>query len=245
MDRNALVRALTTFLPKELAEDLADEFLEIRRDAATNTLGRAAPGRFVEALVQALQFLEAGTYDDPPKVDAYLRELESRTTLPDGLRICASRVARAMYALRSKRIVHKSPVDPNRYDLRFLYAGAQWLLAELIATGSGVDMEAAGRLVEQIQTPVGGLVEVLHGKRIVHAKASIPDEVLLLLLSHHPESVATSEIEGSLDRRAAGSVRNALSRLWRTKQIERVGGRYALTEPGLKEALRIASAHVE
>lgn len=105
-------------------------------------------------------------------------------------------------------------------------------------------MDEAGRLVEQIQTPVGGLVEVLHGKHLVHAKVPIPEEILLLLLSHHPAPLAKSEIEGSLDRRAAGSVSNALGRLWKTKLIQRVGGRYVLTEPGLRKALEVAAANV-
>jgi hypothetical protein len=245
MDRDALVLAFSSTLPAELAEDLVDEFIAIRTDVATNTLGRSAPGRFVETLVQVLQFLETGTYDASSSVDTYLKGLESRaSSLPDGLRICASRVGRAMYSLRSKRIVHKSPVDPNRYDLRFIYAGAQWVLAELVATTSGLTMDEAGRLVEQIQTPVGGLVEVLHGKHLVHANVPIPEEILLLLLSHHPDSLARSEIEASLDRRAAGSVSNALGRLWKTKLTQRVGGRYVLTEPGLRKALEVAVANV-
>jgi hypothetical protein len=150
-----------------------------------------------------------------------------------------------MYALRSKRIVHKSPVDPNRYDLRFLYAGSQWVMAELIATGGALGIEEAGRLVEQIQTPVGGLVEVLHGKHIVHAKLSIPQEILVLMLSHHSEPLTTTEIEGSLDRRSAGSVRVAMGRLWKEKLVDRVAGRYVLTEPGRRRALEIAAAHSE
>lgn len=126
MDRDGLVSALSARLPSELAEDLADEFIQIRRDVAGRVLGRGSPGKFVETMVQALQFLESGQYDSQPKVDAYLRGLESQqTTLDDGLRICASRIGRSMYALRSKRgIVHKGTIDPSYYDLRFLYAAA-------------------------------------------------------------------------------------------------------------------------
>src|SRR5437870_1575516 len=141
MDQAFLRTALETTLPPQLAADLVAEFLEIRRDVATGTLGRASPGKFVETIVQALQALEnGGRYDKQPQVDSYLRGIESRSsTLPDGLRICASRLARAMYALRSKRnIVHKTEIDPAVYDLRLLYAGAQWLLAELLALASGV-----------------------------------------------------------------------------------------------------------
>ena len=112
-------------LPQALADDLADHFVEIRRDVAPSTLGRASPGKFVESVVQSHQAFERnGSYDAQPNVDLYLRGLESRqSSLPDGLRICASKLARAMYALRSKRtIVHKADVDPSGYDLHLLYA---------------------------------------------------------------------------------------------------------------------------
>ena len=44
MDKEALVDALKTGIPDELAEDLAAEFIQIRQDVATGTLGRGAPG---------------------------------------------------------------------------------------------------------------------------------------------------------------------------------------------------------
>ena len=84
----------------------------------------------METVVQVLQALEqSGTYDDQPDVDAYLRGLESRSSnLPDGLRICASRLSRAMYALRSRRaIVHKGSLDPSWYDHTPIVGGAMGL----------------------------------------------------------------------------------------------------------------------
>ena len=243
MDRDALIAALSTALPEKLAAELVDDFLEIRSDVATNTLGRGGAGRFVESLVQVLQHLENGSYDSPPNVEQYLKGLESRSsTLGDGLRICASRIGRAMYSLRSKRsIVHKGHVDPNRYDLRFLYAGAQWAMAELIATVTGVTMDEAGRLIEQVQVPASGLVEVLHGKRVVHGVLRMREEILGLLLSYYPDPVHSREIVEALERRSAGSVRNALGEMWKEKLLHRVDGAgYVLTSRGLREAQQIA-----
>ena len=77
MDRNRLVSALGGALPTELAEDLVDAFLEIRRDVATGTLGRTSPGKFVESFVQILQQLSRGSYEPKPKVDECLRNAES------------------------------------------------------------------------------------------------------------------------------------------------------------------------
>lgn len=248
MDQAGLAAALGTALPRELADDLAEQFVAIRRDVATSTLGRGAPGKFVESVVQAMQALEnGGAYDSQPNVDGYLKGIESRQSpLPDGLRICASRLARAMYALRSKRnIVHKAEVDPSGYDLRLLYAGAQWVLAELLALAQGIGAEQAARLIAEVQLPAGELVEVLGDRRLVYGDMTVREEVLVLLMSHYPEPVSAASVKGSLDRRSPGSVTNALTKLWRDKLVHRrPDNQLVLTEPGLREAIRVAEGHV-
>lgn len=215
---------------------------------ATGTLGRGSPGKFVETVVQVLQALDnAGTYEKQPKVDSYLKGIESRTsTLPDGLRICASRLARAMYALRSKRnIVHKAEIDPAVYDLRLLYAGAQWVLTELLALASGVKGDDAARLVAEVQLPVGELVEAIDGRRIVHADMTVVDEALVLMMMSYPEPITTTELSKSMDRRNPGSVRATVSTLWKKKLVHRgEDKRIVLTERGLRTAVEAAQAHL-
>jgi len=249
MDRSALAVALSTVLPQAVATDLASQFVDMRHDVSTKTLGRAAPGKFVESVVQALQAFEnQGVYDSSPNVDAYLRGLESRSsTLPDGLRICAARLARAMYALRSKRnIVHRADIDPSFYDLQLLYAGAQWILAELLALAGDISGEEASRVVANVQLPAGQLVEALGDRRIVQAELSIRDEALVLLMTHYPDPVSTSEVVRDMDRRSAGSVGNALGRLWKDKLVHRPAkGQLVLTERGMRMAIETAQAHQE
>lgn len=248
MDSQALCAALTGSLPANLANDLVNEFIEIRRDVATGTLGRASPGKFVETAVQVLQALEsAGKYDIEPKVDSYLRGLESRSsTLPDGLRICAARLDRAMYSLRSKRnIVHKAEINPATYDLHLLYAGAQWVLAELLALATGVSGQEAARLVAEVQLPVGEIVEVIDGRKIVHAHVTVKQEALVLLMTLHPTPISTAELAKSMDRRGAGSVRAAVANLWKDKLVHRDANRkVVLTEAGLRAAISVAQQNV-
>jgi hypothetical protein len=150
-----------------------------------------------------------------------------------------------MYSLRSKRSIHKGTVDASRYDLRLLYAGAQWILAELLALTQGITMEEAGRLVEHVQTPVTGLVEVLHGRRLVHGTLTVRQEIVVLLFSHYPDAVTTGEITSALERRSAGSVRNELSRLWKAKLLQRSDTGYVLTQAGVREAGEIVRDHTE
>lgn len=238
MRTDALIDSLSKSVPRELATELVSAYMQIREDTASLTLGRSAPGKLVESLVQTLQYLVNGTYDAAPAVDAFLRNAENAAQgIDDGLRICATRIARAMYALRSKRnIVHKGEIDPNDYDLRFLHAAAQWILAELIRHIDGLSMDEAGRLIDEIEAPIGPLVEEIDGKRVVLKSATIRDELLVLFRSAYPERTSLNRMVSQLDRRKSGSVRNAIRELWKTKLIEGDSEAYVLTQKGLREA---------
>ena len=213
----------------------------MRQDVITGTLERATPGKFVETLVQALQHLESGAFDKKPKVDEFLRDVESRTGLDDGLRLCASRVGRAMYTLRNKRnVAHKGEVDPNTTDLRFLHHSAQWIIAEFVRTLGGLSVEEAGQLVDEVQAPAGGLVEDFGDRKLVLADMKAREEVLVLLHSYHPARVASKTIVESMNRFHKNTVRTALGVLWETKLIDGSWeDGYKLTASGFSEAIEV------
>jgi hypothetical protein len=240
VDEARLAVALSAYLPKELASELVTDFVKLRRDYATSTLERVSAGKFVEAFVQCLQFLATGAYDPKPDVDAYLsKKAESQVNVPEGLRLCGSRLARAMYTLRNKRnIAHKNPVDPNRFDLAVTHQAAAWIMAELLRNATAISMDEAGRLIELIQAPVGTLVEEIDGVRLVHADTSVKGEILILLHSHFPDPVAVEAILKSMKARSSGSVKNRLGELRSAKFIHgdgKVG--YRLTTAGYSAAL--------
>lgn len=243
LKRDDLVRVLSQRLAGTLAQDLVDDFLLLRQDVVTGTLGRANPGKLVETLVQALQALESsGKYDKKPDVDAYLRGLESRSSpLGDGLRICASRVGRAMCSLRSKRgVAHKGELDPNTIDLRFLHHAAQWVIAELVRTVDGIPMEEAGTLVGMVQAPVGGLVEDFGDRKLVLEDMTAREEALVLLHSYYPEKVLLKNVIGSMDRLHERTVRSALRALWKEKLVEGSSkDGFQLTGRGFDEAIEV------
>ena len=236
-----LVRGLAARLPLNLARDLVTDFVQLRQDVVAGTLGRAAAGKLVETFVQVLQHLDSGKYDKKPNVDAYLKNIESvPSTLEDGLRICGSRIARGMYALRNKRnIAHKGEIDPNAYDQRYLLHGAQWIVAELLRTSTGLTMASAGKLVDQVQAPAGAIVQDFGTHKLVIADLTTPDEVLVRLMSDHPKAVSREQIYASLDRRKPDTVRKALETLWATKQAERLKDSYRLTNRGVESATAI------
>lgn len=215
MDENRLVQSLTGLTGKLLATDLVSEFVKIRRDYATKTLERVAPGKFVETFLQCLQYIATGNYEDNPNVNNYLTtKVEQEVSLSDGLRICGSRIARSMYTLRNKRnIAHKGEVDPNTYDLAFLNQGAAWIMAEMIRNSSSITMEEAGDLVELIQTPIGTLVEEIEGTRLVHVKASVRVKVLVLLHNCYPNRLLIVDIQNAMSSRSTKSLSSRLSEL--------------------------------
>ena len=212
MDKTRLSHALSSLVSPELSNKLVEYFIQIRLDYATRTLGRAAPGKFVESLVQCLQFMSSGTYENKPDVDRYLSQrVESEAGLSEGLRVCAARIARSVYTLRNKRnIAHDNEVDPNTYDLAYVYHASAWIMAELLRNASGLSMQEAGALVALVQAPVSTLVEEIGGTRVVLADVSVRTELLLLLHSHYPDVVPVKDILKSLSRRGATTVRNRL-----------------------------------
>lgn len=247
MDREALEQALSQQLPAQLVRDLVSSFIEMRHDVASKTLGRTAPGKFVETLVQILEYLETGTFTQKPRVDRYLKGLENRSSiLNDDLRLCVSRVARAMYTLRNKRnIAHKGDVDPNQYDLMFLFNAGQWILAELLRQTSNLTMEEAGRIVATLYLPVGDLVEDFGTKRLVlgtKRRLTTKEEIMILLHSVYPEERSKEWIIASIDRRNEQTVKRGLRELWQAKLVETLADdMYKLTKQGVVEARALVS----
>lgn len=234
MDEARLAAALAGVLGPTLAAELAGDLVKIRRDCTTRTLERAAPGKFVETFVQCLQHIDMGTYDAKPRVDDYLGKEVENTSLPEGLRICAARVARSMYTLRNKRnIAHKNEVDSNTHDLAFAHQGAAWIASELLRHATGASMQEAGALIELVQAPVGTLIEEIGDTRLVHADVPVRAELLILLHSHYPDTVGVDSVLRSLSRRSAGTVRNRLRDLHSEKLVHGdAKSGYRLTQSG-------------
>ncbi|MEK7307033.1 MAG: hypothetical protein AAB014_05290 [Nitrospirota bacterium] len=229
-------------LPVPLCKDLIETFTTIKSDLTTGTLERAAPGKFVETAVQVLQYLDSGKYDSKPAIDDYLKNIESRATkLPDDLKITAARIARSMYTLRNKRsILHKGAIDPNIYDLRYLYSCSQWILSETVRHALKTDVKTAADLVAFIQIPISDVIEDFGDRRLVLADLIAGDELLLVLRHYYPNWVPVAQIHKDMSRRARPTVSNALKTQRKAKLIEGDTKRgYKLTALGFKQSTEI------
>ena len=239
MDERRLSRAIESLVGRGLARDIVADFFKLRLDVASGTLERASAGKFVESFVQCLQEMSSGHHSGSPNVDDYLKNrVEHDTTLPDGLRLCGSRVARSIYTMRNKRnIAHKGEIDPNRIDLEFTYHGATWIMAELVRCATGVTMEEAGGLIGLISAPVGTLVEEIDGVRMVHAKVSTRVEILLLLHSQYPNPVTSAQLVEWVGKKAT-TTRSRLSELRKDRLIAGNGNKgFKLTSTGYRRAV--------
>jgi hypothetical protein len=240
LESGKLISALSGIVGPELAVDLVSDFLKIRSDAATRTLERASSGKFVETVVQCLQFVAGGSFDAKPDVDGYLnKKVENETRLPEDLRICAARIARSMYTLRNKRnVAHKGTVDPNTIDLSYSHASSSWIISEFLRQATGLSAQEAGDLVALVQAPVGTLVEEIGGTRVVLADVSARVELLLLMHSHYPEPLTLPDALKSMSRRSPSSVRTRLGELHKAKLAQgdtKIG--YRLTQSGYAAAV--------
>jgi len=242
MKKDELIKIFSAKINIKLATDLVSEFLELKADCTTQTLGRAPIGKFVETVVQCLQYLESRKYDVKPNVDDFLKNLENRaSSLDDGLKICCSRIARAIYTLRNKRnILHKGDVDPNLYDLILAFNCAQWIMTELVRQTAGLSMAEAGKTVGFLQLPIGPQVEEIDGRKIIYGNVTVEEEVLIYLHSHYPVAMPLPEIKKSLDRRANSSISNALKKLWQSKSVHKDdSGKFKLTKKGYSKTVQI------
>lgn len=245
MNEPRLAAALSGLVGAQLAAELTGHFLKLRLDCATGTLERASAGKFVETFVQCLQHIATGAHEAKPSVDDYLnRRAEQESKIPEGLRICASRIARSIYTLRNKRnVAHISDVEANKVDLNFCHCASAWIVAEMLASATGVSMQEAGDLIALVRTPVGTLVEEIDGTALVHGDLSIGAEILVLFHSRYPGPLTAADVTKSLSRRNAGSVRNKLRELHNEKLLHGNGrGGYRLTQAGYAAALHEITA---
>jgi hypothetical protein len=112
-----------------------------------------------------------------------------------------------------RSIAHKGSVDPNTYDLKYIYTSSQWILSEIVRELITSDMNLAGRMIEFIQTPVSSIIEEFGNRKLVYGHLIAEKEIMVLLYSHYPEYASRKEISASLDRRSESTISNSLKKL--------------------------------
>lgn len=242
---NKVKSLLSMHIEPLLVEELLKEFALIKQDIVTKTLGRGSPGKFVEIIVQIMQYLEKGQYDKQPTVDYYLRDIENRgTKLPDSIKLLVSRVARSIYSIRNKRgIGHKGEIDPNIMDLKYIFSACQWILAELVRIYHSRHPDEAEKLINAITITPPDIIEDFGTFKTVLNREIMPaEELLIILYSYYPEYISIDQIFKDMKRRAKKIVSGSIGSLYKKAWIE--GSKkdgYKLTSIGYQKAARLIS----
>ena len=87
------------------------------------------------------------------------------------------------------------------------------------------------------QEPVGGLVEDLSGRKLVHQKTTAAKEALILLQHIYPKDASLETLSSWMDRRKPDTVRRALNDLWTAKLVDGTSKSYSLTKAGYTAAV--------
>lgn len=236
-------------VPPVLADDLVSYMTKVGKELRKFDLEKSSTGKFVETVVQVLQALQSPMkkYDLTVRsVEDELTAFESRAIpgVNNESRLGIVRITRAIQCVRSKRgMVHKNLIDPNVFDLEFVYHGAQWIVTELVRLGSDSTVSDAVEIVREIQRPVLPIVEHVFDRPLVlHTKVSAPSELLIVLRDGYSveRTMSRKEISKALDRRNPSTVTNALKALWSERLIDGNGkDGYRLTALGVSAADKV------
>ncbi len=241
MKKSEIIKELGNEIDPKLAKDLINEFIEVKKDFQTSTLSRTSIGKLIETVVQILEFLESGSYSAKPSVDHYLKNLESKsTTLDDDYRLVIPRIARSCYTLRNKRnIAHKGEINPNLFDLKFLFNSCQWLVTEFVRKLLHKDTTVAEKIVAEIQVPVDLIVEKIDAQTIIYGDYKLEEELVILLSTFYPEKVNNKSITTALDQRSKSGISNAIKKLIEKKEVHKNDKGIILTQKGLKRSIEL------
>ena len=240
MDKIELAQAIQRLVGSELADQLVSNFVKLRQDVHTGLLERTSAGKFVESFVDCLVQISGECVPKPIRIDHYLSNVVvHKEAMPEGLRICGSRIARAIYTLRNKRsIAHENDIDPNKVDPELTYHAAAWIVAELIRAASDkTTMEEAQRLIDIVMAPVYPLVEEFDGELMVLADVTAGVQVLILLHRQHPEPASLQQLY-AWTKRLPNTIRPVLHRMGKDRLV--IGNSekgYRLTSRGHRVAI--------
>lgn len=181
---NTIPPGLRTPLIKEY-NSIMQNYLE-RRWMASELSG----GRFCEIVYTILQGHAVGTYaSSPTKPSNFVnacKQLENNTHVPRSFQILIPRLLPALYEVRNNRNVGHvgGDVDSNFMDTQLVVSMCSWILGELIRVFHNTSITEAQKLVDFITSRKIPLVwDTGKVKRVLNTKASLKDQILLLVAS--------------------------------------------------------------
>ena len=119
-DRQRVERLLATHLGSDASGKVVEHFAAMKTAllASDNEKALLRSGKFVESVVQGVEYLRTGTEPSKINVGRALLQWPTDTKLPTDLRSFQPPQLAALYAFRSKRGGAHSSFDPLNFDSR-------------------------------------------------------------------------------------------------------------------------------
>lgn len=151
-------------------------------------------GLFCEIVYTILEGYGSGTFASSPTkprnfVDA-CRRLENYSHVPRSMQILIPRLLPPLYEIRNNRSVGHvgGDVDSNHMDATVVVSNASWIMGELIRVFHNTKLEDAQEIVDRITSRKIPLIwDSGNIKRVLNAKISLTNQILLLLSSEIKE----------------------------------------------------------
>ena len=232
--------ALSTKFPASKVDEVLDHYCILKRAARLDQYETCLVngGKFVEAVLKCLHYLQSGRDVDSVKVDEIVRQLENATALNDFERLTIPRILRAIYECRNKRGgAHNSSFDPTKMDCAYVVAASNWVMEELARLYLTNDPVAAQALVENLLVKELPMVEELDGDYVI-LESDLPARIQLelILYRHYPERCSVKDLIRWVHNHTANNVRTTLQNMKRKNLLHENELGWKFTEAGVREA---------
>jgi hypothetical protein len=232
--------ALSERFPAKKVDEVLDHYSILKRAAHLDQYETCLVngGKFVEAVLKCLHYLQTGREVDVVRVDEIVRQLENATTLNDFERLTIPRILRAIYEFRNKRGgAHNSSFDPTKMDCAFVVAASNWVMEELARLYLTNDSVDAQTLIENLLVKDLPMIEEIDGDYVV-LDSALPARIQLelILYNHYPERCAMKDLVRWVHNHTANNVRTTLQNMKRKNLLHENELGWKLTDAGVHEA---------
>ncbi len=232
--------ALSLKFPASKVDEVLDHYNILKRAARLDQYETCLVngGKFVEAVLKCLHYLQTGREVESVKVDEIVRQLENAAALNDFERLTVPRILKAIYECRNKRGgAHNSSFDPTKMDCAFVVAASNWVMEELARLYLTNDPVAAQTLVENLLVKELPMVEEIDGDYVI-LESELPARIQLelILYHHYPERCSVKDLIRWVHNHTANNVRTTLRNMKRKNLTHENELGWKFTEAGVLEA---------
>lgn len=240
-DSGAVVDGLVRCgVPRTLAEELVESFLEAKRRFHLEDLRPNAVegGRFAEAAFRVLQWAtQGGKYaalgKTLPSVDVLMKDLINAQG-PESVRKHIPRALQIIYTIRNTRdVAHLGDgIDPNLQDASLVVHVMDWVLAEFVRLYHSVSADEAQRMITEIVVREVPAIQTVRGVPRVLRDLRAGEHCLVLLYAAGAQGVEFAQLREWVRPSMRANLRRTLKALVDDDLVHADGDCYLILRPG-------------